>query len=140
MRIVPELLRLVVNAPRLMRCDDISHSLRAAQMTPWHRRLTLFSALLFAPAMAQGQLLVGTGVALADGRDTRWTIGTLDGAFSQGFVLPPRPGTPNLPGSYQWIGATPSGTITRFERMSFTPTGFTLDARGRPWPVGQAVT
>jgi PEP-CTERM motif len=105
--------------------------LRAATMTRFHRRLIMSAALLATPALAGAQLLVGTGVTLVDGRDTRWNIATLDGAFSQGFVLPPRPGTPNLPGSYQWIGATPSGTITGQFTTYFARTTFQLAASDR---------
>ena len=80
-------------------------------MTRWHRRLITSAALLLTPTLAHAQLLVGTGVSVAGGRDTRWSISNNSSAFQQGFVLPSRPGTPNLPGSYQWIGATASGTI-----------------------------
>ncbi len=93
-----------------------------------HRQLITAAALLLAPSLGHAQLLVGTGVTLADGRDTRWYIAALDGAFSQGFVLPSRPGTPNSPGNYQWTGATPSGTITGLFTTYAARTTFELGA------------
>lgn len=101
---------------------------KATHMTRCYKRLITSAALLMTPAILQAQLIVGTGVTLNDGRDTRWTIAALDGAFSQGFVLPARPGTPNLLGSYQWIGATASGTISSQFTNYIARTTFQLGA------------
>jgi hypothetical protein len=101
-------------------------------MTRFHGQILTAAALILTPALSHAQLIVGTGVSLVDGRDARWSIATLDGAFSQGFVLPTRPGTPNSAGNFQWIGPTPSGSIGGGGFTTYAArTSFTLNAGDR---------
>ena len=96
-------------------------------------RRTMAVGLLALPCVArgQGELLVGTGVAInEDGRDSRWLVSRDGFSISSGVPMTVDvPGVTPVAGQYRWISANETGDFPQSFSNSYTArTIFTLGA------------
>ncbi len=99
-------------------------------------RSLVAAALLAVPGVveAQGDLLVGTGVSIVNGRDVRWSVSQDGSSLLSGVPMTVAlPGVTPVPGQYNWISANATGSFIRpnFTDRYTARTIFTLGAGDR---------